>query len=125
MDADGLLSKPAEEFSAIPDLAHAFSEDLAHLQGHQGREVVGTVDDHLEHRPKNLAALSGRGGGPFVLHRAGRVEGGDRVGGVSIGQRREHLVTGRVEHLEGGGRRTLLPADPQAGGYRRQQPRDI
>ena len=101
MNAHGFLGEPAEELGAVLDLTHALGEDLAHLQCHQHGEVVGTVDDHVEDRPQDLATLAGRGGRPLVLDRAGGVQGVHRISAGGVGYRHQHLVGGRVEHLEG------------------------
>ena len=100
-DADRLLGEPPEELRAVFDLAHALGDDLAHLQCHQGGEVVGTLDDHLEYRPQHLPALSCRGGGPGVLHRARRIHRGKRIGGGGVAHRDENLVGGGVEDIKG------------------------
>ena len=67
-------------------------EHLAHLQGHQRRELLGAGGDRLEHRAQDLAALARRGGRPFLLHGGGRVEGGDAVLGGGVGDGDQHLV---------------------------------
>ena len=50
------------------------------------------------------------------LHGGRRVQRGDRVLGGGVGDGDQHLVVGRVEHVERRRRLALLTADPQAGG---------
>ncbi len=80
------------------------------------RELLGAGGDRLEHRAQDLAALAWRGRSPVTLHGGGRVERGDAVLGGGVGDGDQHFVGGGVEHVEGRRTRSLLTADPQAGG---------
>ena len=77
--ADGLLGEPAQELGAVGDLAAGLGQRLAHLQGHQQREVLGPLGDQLEGPAQDLAAL------PRRYLRPGLLGGG---GGVQRRQRR-------------------------------------
>ena len=92
-DAHGLLGEPAEELGAVGDLAPGLGDGLAHLQAHQGGELVGPVDERLEGPPEDLAALARRGRRPAGLRLAGGGERGQAVvrgavGAASSGCRR-------------------------------------
>ena len=55
-DAYGFLGEPAEEFGAVGDLAACLGVRLAHLGGHQGRELVGPGGDEFVCAIEDLAA---------------------------------------------------------------------
>ena len=79
-DAWGFLGEPTEELGAVGHLAPGLGQRLAHLQGHQQRDVLGPFDQQLEGPAEDLAALAGVGGGPVGLRGDGRVQRGDPVG---------------------------------------------
>ena len=58
VDPDGLLGEPAEELRGVGDLALRLGERLAHLEGHQQRQVVDPLDDQLVGAAQDLAALA-------------------------------------------------------------------
>ena len=121
--ADGLLGEPAQELGAVGDLAAGLGQRLAHLQGHQQREVLGPLGDQLEGPAQDLAAFPGRDLRPGLLRGGGRVQGRLAVLGAGVGDAQQHLPGGGILDVEGlpGRGRTPLAVDQQAGRNRRQQ----
>ena len=71
VDPDRLLAEPAEELGAVDDLAAGLGEGLAHLQGHQRRDVLGVRSDRGEDRPQDLAPFPRGSGCPVRFDRCG------------------------------------------------------
>jgi hypothetical protein len=60
----GFFAEPAEELPAVRDLARRLLERLAHLDGHQQREVVLALHQQLERAAQDLGPVAGRRGRP-------------------------------------------------------------
>ena len=82
-----------------------------------GGDVVGAIGDRLEDRAQDLAAFTRGRGGPLGLHGGRGVERGDGVFGGGVGDGGQHLVVGRVEHVECRRALAFLATDPEPGGY--------
>ena len=54
-DAYGFLGEPAEELCAVGNLAACLGVRLAHLGGHQGRELIGPRGDEFVCAVEDLA----------------------------------------------------------------------
>ena len=121
--ADGFLGEPAQELRTVGDLAAGLGQRLAHLQGHQQREVLGPLGDQLEGPAQDLAALTRRDLRPGLLRGGRGVQGGRAVLGSGVGEAQQDLAGGGildVERLPGRGR-TPLAVDQQTGGNGGQQ----
>ena len=119
-DAHGLLGEPAEELGAVGDLTAALGERLAHLEGHEHRELLRALGDLLVGRPQQLAAVARRRARPVGLRRHGGVEGGPAVGDRSRRDVGQHPAARRVVDRDGLSVAAVapLPADEQALGHR-------
>ena len=73
--ADGFLGEPAQELGAVGDLAAGLGQRLAHLQGHQQREVLGALGDQFKGPAQDLAAFTRRDLRPGLLRGSGGVQG--------------------------------------------------
>ena len=78
VDADGLLGEPAEELRRVRDLAAGLGQGLAHLEGHQERELLGALDHQLVGAVQDLRADAGGRPRPGLLGALGRL--GARLG---------------------------------------------
>ena len=101
VDAHCLFAEPAEELAAVDDLATSLGERLAHLEGHQQREVLLVLLHEVERATEDVAARAGCGRRPGVLRGDGRIERADAVAGRRIGDRADDRAGGRVLHVEG------------------------
>ena len=113
-DPHRLLAEPAQELTPVGDLAAGLGERLAHLEGHEQRELVGALGQQVERAPEDVAARSRCRGRPVILRLDGRVEGADAVFGRRVGDLDEHVAGGRVVHRErAAGALDPLPSDEQ------------
>src|SRR6266545_3593089 len=105
--------------SLRPPLALRFGDRLAHLEGHQQRQVVGPVDQDLVRPVQDLAALPGCVRRPRRLRRDRGVERLHPVGRGRVGDLAQHLTGGRVVHRQrpAARRGPPLPAYEQILGY--------
>ncbi len=99
-DAHGLLGEPAQELGAVGHLPLRLGERLAHLQRHEGGEVVRPLDDGSERRHEDLGAGPRRGPRPVPLRAVRGVQRGEGVVGGRVGDVGEQLTGGRVGHRE-------------------------
>ncbi len=98
VNPDRLLGIPPEELRSVCNLALGIGARLAVLGGDQIAQFVCVVDQRLPARSQYLGANPGRGGGPQLLGRSGRITGRNRVGGRSGRHGGNLLAGGRVEN---------------------------
>ena len=96
VDTNRLLREPAQELGGIDDLRARLGERLAHLEGHEERQVVGAFDDRLEGPAEDLAALARGVGGPLRTGLDGSVERGYGVLGGGVCDLNQLLAGGRI-----------------------------
>jgi hypothetical protein len=116
--AHRLLGVPPQELGAVGDLALRLLQRLAHLERDEQRQLVGALDHRVEDPAQQLGALAGRGALPAGLRLVRRRQRGVAVTGIGIGHAGQHLVGGRVQHVELAATRCLGPGttDQQPGG---------
>jgi hypothetical protein len=101
----------AEELGGVGDLPARLRQRLAHLQGHQEREVVDPLVQEPEGRHQHVRALPRLECGERRLRGCGCVQRPHAVVGGRVGHRAQRLARRGVDHLEG---RATLGLDPGA-----------
>jgi hypothetical protein len=116
----GAVGEPAEELRRVGDLGLGLGDGLAHLQGHDQRQLVGLLGHRLERAAQDLAALARRVGGPLGLDGATGVERRLGVVGRGVGDRGDRLARRGVLDVERGAAGGVAPlaADEQLRGDR-------
>ena len=117
-DPDGLLGEPAQELTAVGDLSRGLGQRLAHLQGHDQRELVLVLLHQVERPPEDLAPLPRRRPGPVRGGFHSGIQGGRTVGYAGVRDGLDDLSGGRVLDVQGGPerRRPPLAADEETVG---------
>ncbi len=123
LGVSGDLAEPAEELPAVADLAAGLGEGLAHLEGHQQRDVFLALLEQVERAAEDLGALTRRRGRPR-RERLGRgIHRRHAVVDRRIGDLEQDVTGGGVVHGDGLAAlgRAPFPVDQQTGGYGCQQ----
>ncbi len=122
--ADGFLGEPAEELGTIGDFATGFGQRLAHLHGHQEREVFGAFGHQFKGTAQDLATFTRRDLCPGLLGSGGCVQGRGTVLSAGIGDAEQDLPGGRILDVERLARSGVAPltVDQQSGRNRGKKP---
>ena len=118
VDADRLFGEPPEELCAIGHFTSRLGQRLAHLGGHDQRQILLSFEDQFVCPAEDVAACARRCCCPALLGGRGRLDGRSGIGLCTLGDVGDDLTGGGVLDREGGAVRCLVPfaADVQAAG---------